>query len=169
MHLGGSESAPLVITEFMDFTCPYCAGLAAVTDSLLQSFPDQFSVVFHHFPLTGRDLSMPSAVAAECAGEQGHFNDMYQTLFANRDGIGSINWRYFGEEAGVPDLEIFEACVARPAQDFEQIQRGRTIGEETGVRGTPTVWLNGQVVSARTVEEFVRLASERGFELTSNE
>lgn len=70
---------------------------------------------------------------------------LYRELFMQRDSLGVKPWRRFAEEAGVGDLDGFEACVALPADSFPRIARGREVGERTGVRGTPTVWINGTV------------------------
>jgi thiol-disulfide isomerase/thioredoxin len=60
----GREDAPIVITEFMDFTCPHCRALAPVTDSLYRSFPHEIAVVFQHFPLRNRPMALELAIAA---------------------------------------------------------------------------------------------------------
>jgi protein-disulfide isomerase len=163
--LGGSADAPLVVTEFMDFTCPYCRRMAPVIDSLLSAYPEQVRIVFHHFPLRGHELAVPSAIAAECAREQGRFREMYRSLWANQDSMGSWDWARFAVDAGIPDLDTYESCVSGPESGFPRIAAGRRIGEETGVAGTPTVWLNGVFVTARTVAEFEEFARRQGVEL----
>lgn len=168
IRLGGAEDAPMVIAEFMDFTCPFCAALAPVTDSLLQAFPQDVALYFHHFPLRGRDLSMPSAIAAECAYEQDRFQAMYRSLFSNAQSIGIWDWAEFARNAEIPDLVAFEHCISRPPEDFPRIAAGRRIGEESGVVGTPTVWVNGHVASPRSVSDFQALAEAQGITLPAN-
>lgn len=165
IRLGGAEEASLIVTEFMDFTCPHCARLAPVIDSLLVTFPDQVAVIFHYFPLRGRDLSMPSAIAAECAAEQGKFREMYSALYGYSDSLDVWEWNDFARHAGLSDLDSFQRCISRPVEDFERIALGRRIGEENGVMGTPTVWVNGLVVRARTVSEFIGIAEDQGISL----
>lgn len=63
----GPADARMIVTEFMDFTCPYCAQMVPAIDSLLARYPDEVALVFQHFPLEGRPQSRPSAVMAECA------------------------------------------------------------------------------------------------------
>lgn len=155
---GGSNDAPLVITAFMDFTCPFCSQMASVIDSLVGAHPQKFRAVFHYFPLRGQELAIPAAIAAECAREQGRFRDVYKALFAHQDSIGAWAWADFAEEAGVPDLDAYSDCVSRPDTEFTQIAAGRRAGEEGGVRGTPTIWLNGDFVTARSVADFKELA-----------
>jgi len=61
----GQADAPLVVTAFMDFTCPFSRSLALVTDSLLRQIPNDVALAFLHFPLQGRTPSPPPAVALE--------------------------------------------------------------------------------------------------------
>ncbi len=78
----GPHDADMVISTFMDFTCPICRDLVGIFDSLLVEFPDDIAVEFHHFPLKGPELSWPIAVAAECAHAQGRFTEIYHLLYA---------------------------------------------------------------------------------------
>jgi len=162
----GHADVPFVVTEFMDFTCPYCRMLSPVTDSLLNAFPQKVAVVFHHFPLPNRPLALESAIAAECAHEQGRFGEMYKNLFASGNQAGlEPDWSSLARASGVANVERFSVCLARPANAFPRIEAGRRIGEETGVRGTPTVWVNGRPTTARTVRQFSDLAQEMGVDL----
>jgi protein-disulfide isomerase len=162
---GGSDEAPLVITEFMDFTCPFCRPMASVIDSVVSTCPNQFRAVFHHFPLRGHRLAVPAAIASECAREQGRFSEMIRSLFAKQDFIESEDWTAFAKDAGIPDLGAYSRCLARPDSDFPQIVAGRRVGEQAGVSGTPTTWVNGEIVTPRSVPEFKELARGHGVKL----
>lgn len=164
----GSEDAQLVITEFLDFTCPFCRDLVPVTDSLLAKYPQKVAVVVQHFPLPNREMSSPAAIASECAAEQGRFKAMHDALFSHIDSIGEWGWSEFAVEAGVPDALAFQRCIERPIEQFPRIVRGLEIGAVAAAIATPTVWMNGQVVDARTVREFEALADELGVDLRSN-
>lgn len=164
----GPIDAQFVVTEFIDFTCGACRAFAPVIDSLLEMFPRQVAVVFQHFPLQGRELAIPSAVAVECAHEQNRFSGMYRSLINRTGSIDDGDWMRHAAQAGVADLRAFEDCITRPVDTFARIARGREIGALTNVRGTPTVWANGRVVAARTVKQFRDLAKENGVELQSN-
>lgn len=160
----GPADARMVVTEFMDFTCPFCAMVVPVVDSILSRYPSEVALVFQHFPLTGRPLSLPSAVAVECAERQGMFRPMYQLLFAQQESLGSKDWVIFAEEAGVPDLAAFEECVKLPADSFARIDTGRDLGLRRNVRGTPTLYVNGRRFGGRSFEEFREVAEKLGIE-----
>ena len=160
----GPADARMVVTEFMDFTCPFCAQVVPAVDSLLTRYPDQAALVFQHFPLGGRQQSEPSAVAAECAERQGRFAAMYRLLFAQQRSLGTKEWRAFGEEAGVPDLAAFERCVRMPADSFPRIRAGRELGLERNVTGTPTLYINGRSFRGRSLQRFEEVAAELGLD-----
>jgi hypothetical protein len=67
----GARNAPVVITEFMDLQCPFCARLVPRLDTLLAEHGRQVAVVFHHFPLGNHPYALPGAVAAECSAGRG--------------------------------------------------------------------------------------------------
>jgi len=159
----GPADARMVVTEFMDFTCPFCAMVVPAVDSLLSQYPADVAVVFQHFPL-GRPLSLPSAVAIECAERQGKFRPMYQLLFAQQESLGSKDWVTFAEEAGVPDLEAFEACVNQPVDSFTRIDAGRDLGLRRNINGTPTLFVNGRRFGGRSFRELQEVAEKLGLE-----
>ena len=159
----GPADARMVVTEFMDFTCPFCAMVVPAVDSLLSHYPSQVTLVFQHFPLD-RPLSLPSAVAVECADRQGRFESMYRLLFAQQQSLGSKDWVTFAAEAEIPDAVAFEQCLTLPADSFPRIDAGRRLGERRNVTGTPTLFVNGRRLGARSFEEFQEIAEKLGLE-----
>lgn len=143
----GPKSAPVVITEFMDLQCPFCARLVPVVDSIMHEYPDEVAVVVQHFPLGGHPQAIPAAIATECADLQGRFDQMFRSILLHRDSLGIKAWRRFAEDAAIPDVRSFEACITRPVDSFPRIEAGSDLGGRTGVRGTPTVWVNGRVTT----------------------
>ncbi len=164
----GPADARMVVTEFMDFTCPFCAMVIPAVDSLLDFYPAEAALVFQHFPLNGRSQSMPSAVAVECAERQGQFRTMYQLLFAQQQLLGSKDWVVFAEEAGVPDLTGFRECTEMPADSFPRIDAGRDLGLRWSVSGTPTLFVNGRRFGGRSFRELQDVAKDLGLESVKN-
>jgi protein-disulfide isomerase len=142
----GPENAQVVITEFMDFECPFCAHLALQLDSVVRAHPDDVAVVFQHFPLRSHGFAIPAAIAAECADRQDQFWPMYRSLLAGQKAFGTVDWSSFAEQSGVPDRERFANCVVLPMDSFPRISDGIALGQRTGVNATPTTWVNGRVM-----------------------
>lgn len=155
----GSADAEFVFIEFMDFTCPFCARLAPVLDSLVTKYPERVALVYQHFPL-GKPLSEPAAIAGECAAEQDRFREMSNVMFSYSGSLSSDAWSIYADSAGVEDLDVFAECIAKPVEDFPRIAGGRTIGLENQVSGTPTLYVNGVLTNARTMAEFETLIAE---------
>lgn len=163
----GPADARMIVTEFMDFTCPYCAQVVPAIDSLLARYPDEVALVLQHFPIDGRPHSRPSAVVAECAERQGRFEPMYRHLFAQQQQLGRKDWSAFGEEVGIPDLAAFEDCLRLPADSFPRIEAGRGLGMSRNVGGTPTLYINGRRFRGRSFQQFREVAEELGLDSTS--
>ena len=142
----GPQHANVTIVEFMDFQCPFCARWAARVDSLIDEFPDEIQVVFHHFPLTAtHPHALSAAVAAECADQQGAFRAFKSAVLLNQGDIGVKPWSAFAVEASVPDIERYERCMIMPVDSFPRIAHGRKLAADHKMSGTPTVWVNGRV------------------------
>ncbi len=107
-------------------------------------------LVFKSFPLAQHKFAKKAAVAAFAARRQGKFWEYHDLLFENVDTLSDQKFRQIARELGL-DLERFEKdindlkIVARINQDIR-------LGANMGVRGTPTVFINGRASRARTLE-----------------
>jgi protein-disulfide isomerase len=143
-HTRGPADAPLTLIEYGDFECPYCGAAHAVVAEIERRYAGKLRFVFRQFPL--RDIhphAEAAAEAAEAAGAQGRFWEMYEQLFSHARALGRNQLRGYAQAAGVPDLERFEreleAGHYRPELDAA-IERA----ESSGVEGTPMFFINGQ-------------------------
>jgi protein-disulfide isomerase len=123
-----------------------------VLEQLLEKYPDQVKLIFLSFPLRNHRFAKKAAIAAFAAKKQGHFWEYHDRLFANIDSINDQKFLEIARELGL-DMERFEKdindlkIVARINQDIR-------LGAYLGVRATPTVFINGSVSRARTLEAF---------------
>ncbi len=117
---------------------------------MLEKYPLQVKLVFKSFPLAQHKFAKKAAVAAFAARRQGKFWEYHDLLFENVDTLSDQKFRQIARELGL-DLERFEKdindlkIVARINQDIR-------LGANMGVRGTPTVFINGRASRARTLE-----------------
>lgn len=158
-NLTGREGAPVKIIEFADFQCAYCAEARGELDRIQGRYSESVAAVFRHYPLHLHAHSFAAAMAAECAAKQGRFVQYRDLLFASQDRIGTTRWSVFAEEAAVPDIPSFRRCMA------EEATRGRVeedlrLGQEIGVRTTPTIIVNGQAFfgadAMEAIEDLIR-------------
>jgi protein-disulfide isomerase len=138
----GPAAAPVQLIEFADFECPFCGDLHNKLKVLQERYPTQVSLTYIHFPIQGHRFAIPAARAAECAGEQGRFQAMYDQLFDGQDSFGLKPWAEYAAAAGVPDRLAFDSCVKKTGA-VSRIESGRELGEKLGVQGTPTLIVNG--------------------------
>ena len=114
--------------------------------------------MIRYFPLPGHANSMTSALAAEAAAQQGRLEEMYHRLFETQPEWGERQdsqaplFRSFAEEIGL-DMDAYDEAVADPATQA-RVDSDVQDGIELGVQGTPTFFLNGEELTAQTVEEF---------------
>ena len=80
----GSETAPSTLIVYSDFQCEYCATVAPMLTLLRREYPDDFRLVFRHYPLPQHDKAILAAVGAEAAGAQDKFWEMHDLLFARQ-------------------------------------------------------------------------------------
>jgi len=117
--------------------------------------------VYKDFIIIGEESTW-AAEAARCAGDQGHFWDYQDKLFdnqqgENRGGYAKPNLKRFATELGL-NADSFNQCLDSDKYRND-VQRETAEGKSLGVRGTPSVFVNGQMVTGPTFEQ-IRAAIE---------
>lgn len=108
----------------------------------------QVRFVFRHLAFIG-DESIWAAEASECANEQGHFWEYHDKLFAEQGGenegtFSRDNLKRFAADLGL-DTEQFNQCLDSD-QYRAKVQQESAEAQRLGVRSTPTVFVNGQLI-----------------------
>ena len=162
---GGSD-AKVTLVEYTDFQCPACGAYHPIVKQLTEEFGDKLRVAIRHYPLVQiHKNALPASRAAEAAGRQGKFWEMYDFLFENQaewsaadDPMKSIFPSYAGR-AGL-DIEKFRQDM-RDASLDDKINHDRETGNELKIAGTPSFFLNGQVLkNPKSIEEFKKAVEE---------
>jgi protein-disulfide isomerase len=157
----GSASARITLEEFSDFQCPACGGLAPGLKRVAADYGDRARVVFRHYPLQMHKYAFIAARAAEAAGQQGKFWEMHDILYENQKEWGEameprVQFDSYANRLGL-DVQRFKADMER--QDLaERVKADLLRGNSLGVKGTPTVYLNGRelVPGQLVTEEILR-------------
>jgi len=151
----GREDAPVTIIEFTDLQCPYCARFAASTfPELRKAYIDTGKVRFasRDLPLPMHAFAIPAAVASRCAGEQGHFWDYREALFAAQSKLGQEPYTDLARKLGL-DPERFDACRKDGRQEAA-VRADLAIARGAGISSTPS-FVIGRVVAGQFVGEIV--------------
>lgn len=152
----GPAEAPITIVEFADYQCPYCARSEAMINEALAAYPTQARFVFKHFPLTSsHPQAMPAALAAVAAQRQGKFWEMHEILFANQRALAPEQITEYARKLGL-DMARFEADM-QSEEVKAQVEEDRRLARRAGVRGTPTVFVNGRLLQDRSLDGFRQL------------
>jgi protein-disulfide isomerase len=117
---------------------------------LLEKYPLQVKLVFKNYPLTKHTFAKKAAVAAFAARKQGKFWEYHDILFVNGETLSDQKFLQIARELGL-DLERFEKDI-NDLQIVARVNQDIRLGAYMGVRGTPTVFINGRVSRARTLE-----------------
>jgi protein-disulfide isomerase len=165
----GDPNAPATIDVFEDFQCPACRNFTENTEPLIiQNLvaTGKARYVFHNYPFlddqAARKESDQAANASMCANEQDKFWDMHNILYANWNGenLGAFNDRRLqtmAERIGL-DMDAFNSCFNANKYEAE-IQADLQLGQEMGVSGTPSVFVNGRpVVQGNQVPSYEMIA-----------
>jgi hypothetical protein len=165
-HSRGPEKAEYVLEEVGDYQCPACGAYYPVVEDIIHRFPDQVRFVYHHFPLVQIHANaLGAAMAAEAAGEQNRFWEMHGMLFlhqqewAREPGGSNERFAEYAAQIGL-DPARFRESMASP--NLEQlVLNDMQSGRDAKIQGTPTFFLNGQVIPLSTPQKFRDWVEER--------
>lgn len=141
-RLKGSSSAPVMIVEFSDFSCPFCRKAESILSQVLAKYPGKVSLAYRDYPL--QEVHPHAELAAEasrCAGEQGMYWEYHDLLFANPEKQDHDNLLL---DARVLELDEkrFDSCLGS-GRYKAQIDQDLQDGMRAGIIGTPGFFVNG--------------------------
>jgi len=143
-HIKGPDTARVTLVEYGDYQCPYCGMAFRSVKSTESRLAGRMRFVFRHFPLTQiHPWAEPAAEAAEAAGAQGKFWEMHDTLYEHQEALDVVSLRRYASAIGLDilkfdtDLESHR-FLPRVLADYQS-------GVESGVEGTPTLFINGEM------------------------
>ena len=159
----GANDAPVKIVEFGDFQCPGCGAFSLQQRPRVASLVDSGLVqfIYYDYPLGGSHVhSFLAARAARCAGEQ--------TLAGEEDAYWVYHDKLYHEQATwSPERQVVDRFVdyagevGLDAREFERclnsdryadvVTANRLLGDQLGVRGTPTILVNNRRIGGRTI------------------
>jgi protein-disulfide isomerase len=142
-HVRGPDDAPVTLVEYGDFECSYCGQAERVIRELLGSHGDEVRYVWRHLPLNDvHPNAQLAAEAAEAAGAQGKFWEMYDLLLSHQDELGPRYLARYATDLGL-DVERFRDELRR-REYAARVSRDVASADESGVSGTPTFFINGR-------------------------
>ncbi|WP_020678179.1 DsbA family protein [Geopsychrobacter electrodiphilus] len=161
----GDESAPVTLAVFDDFECPYCAKTVPLLKQVVEKYQGKVKLVFKNFPLTIHRDSRNAALTALAANKQGKFWNVYDLFYANYNSLNPQKIDELAAQTGL-DMEQLKKDRLDPRLNA-QIESDIAEGTRIGVRGTPTVFVNGRLLQERSMAGFSQLIDEELNRLSS--
>lgn len=157
----GDANAAVTIIEFTDFQCSACGAMYPVMEDFLKSYGNRVHFVIRNFPLTSvHPNALRAAEAAAAANAQGKFWEYIDILFKNQSALDADSLKKYATQAGL-DRKRFDAEFDSGKYDAE-IRRDIEDGELYGVEATPTIFINGRLLTEVSAEG-LRAAVEKAF------
>jgi len=121
-------------------------------EQVLEKYPQDVKVVFKNFPLQNHKFAMKAAIAALAAESQGKFWEFHDLLFENYNRINDQKIQDIALAVGL-NQEEYEKMKKDPAIQGK-VRQDLSDGRRAGVRGTPTVFINGRRLRDRSLKGF---------------
>ena len=161
-HVKGSREAKVLIFEYADYQCPGCATMWPMLGKVLEEFEeDEVGLVYRNFLLDYHENGKAAASAAEAAAKQGYWLGYANYLFANQS-----TWEYISaaERESVfsgyfEQVSEGKGDVAQFVEDMKSSAVRKKIsfdmgaGHKVGVEETPGIFLNGEKIDFKGLEE----------------
>ena len=160
----GDPNAPVKIDSWEDFQCPACQQFTEtvepqVVDTYIKT--GKVFYTFHQYPFIDTNSvakeSHQAANASMCAAEQNRFWDFRDIVFANWQGenqgyLSDPRLTAFAQSIGL-DMTKFNSCF-KANKYSSQIQADYDKGQQMGVSGTPSVFVNGVLLKPGFIPTF---------------
>ncbi|MBI3307070.1 MAG: DsbA family protein [Candidatus Omnitrophica bacterium] len=142
----GPENAPVTIVEFSDFYCPFCKRLTPTLEEAMKKYPGKLRRIWRHFPLPMHAGAQRTHEASACAGEQGKFWEYHDAIFSSdQPPQGDEALTALAQKFSL-NQKKFEDCL-KNGRGKAAVDSDIAAGNKIGVRGTPTLFINGKLSS----------------------
>ncbi len=146
----GTVGAPVVISVYTDYQCPYCQEQAKVLRAnLLKTFPKEVRLFIHDFPLEQiHPWARPAAIAGRCVLLQGEENywKYHDWVFDQQKALGAETFRgmlmSWAPTNGIDSLQLTR-CFDNKETDKE-VTQDLAGAKKLGINSTPTLYVNGR-------------------------
>ncbi len=156
----GPKDAKVVIVEYSDFQCPYCARAhQTLSEQVMTAYDGKVRLVYKNFPLAFHKWAEPAGIATECVYDQDEkaFWTLYEYYFKNQQQLTPENLKEKTHEAlkdTKVDIAKFDDCFDNK-KTLSRVQADMAEGQSVGVTGTPAFIINGRKISgAQPFEQF---------------
>jgi protein-disulfide isomerase len=142
-HVQGPPDALVTLVEYGDYECPHCGHAYPIIKAVQRHFEDDLRFVYRHFSLVEiHPMADPAAETAEFAGAHDRFWDMHNLLFENQERLSPALIVELTDQLGLDTEKLADALQQGLFAD--RIRQDIAGGLQSGVHGTPTLFINGE-------------------------
>ena len=157
----GDINSAVKIVEFTDFQCSACGGMYPIIEEVLKSYGTRVYFEIRNFPLTSVHANaFIAAQAAAAANAQGKLWPYIDFLFKNQSSLDQDSLKKYATQVGL-DRKRFDVDFESGKFDAD-IRRDVEEGETYGIEGTPTIFINGVMLTTLSADG-LREAIEKAF------
>ncbi len=158
-HSQGPATAAVTLVQYGDYECPYTRQSTTIVRAIQQQLGDKLRFVFRNFPLTEiHPHALHAAFAAEAAAAQGKFWQMHDSIFHHQHSLEDSDLEQFAGAVGLDMQQFARDMAERPS--ISRIEEDLQSGIRSGVRGTPTFFINGVLYPGSWEQEALLAALE---------
>jgi len=155
----GNKNAELTIIEFGCYACPYTKKAEPTVKEVLDYYKGKVNLQFKTFYIPHHNMSYRSALAANCAQEQGKYIEYHNSLFENQEQLNEALLHELANNLGM-NITKFDECLL--AEKYKnEVESDTLAGVHAGVAGTPTFFVNEQkIVGPKPLRTFKTIIDE---------
>lgn len=163
----GNPTAPVVMLNYGDFRCPFCAKFSRdIEPELVKRYVDEgvLRLEWRDFPIFGEE-SLEAAKAGRAAAAQGKFWQYLGAIYQEAPPRGHPSLPHdklvdYAQQVGITDIPKFEADMNDPTT-VAAIQADESEGSEVGVSSTPTFLVNGRpILGTQPLDRFLAVVEQ---------
>jgi protein-disulfide isomerase len=161
-YLKGSESAPVEITEYADYQCPFCQTFATlqmptIEERLIRTGKLRWR--YRDFPLQQHQFARLAAHSAACADEQGKYWEQHDRIYEGQAEWSAVrdagdHFRNYARAVGL-DVARYDDCM-ESGKYAGRIQASVEEGARAGVGSTPTLLVGDRLYQGRIDSDAIR-------------
>lgn len=153
----GPADAPVTLTLFTDFQCPFCSKMGPLIDQVKKNNPKTLKIVLKNMPLNFHKMARPAAYASLAAHEQNKFWEFHDLLFKEK----SLSLEKIDNIAKKLKLDMKKFKSDMQSKEIlAKVEKDILDAKEAGVTGTPTVFINGRRPKQRNPQAYQNIINE---------
>ena len=156
----GPKNAKVTIVMFSDFQCPFCSRVEPTLKQVIDTYGKDVRIVWRNQPLPFHNFAKDAATAAMAAARQGKFWELHDKMFANQQAIDKASIEKYAQELGL-NMSKFKADWAS-SEIKDEVEKDSQYGNTVGANGTPTMFINGLLISGAQPFDNFKTAVDAG-------